>query len=140
MGALVDVLDKQQDKVYGMHPKRALYLATAYPTRFRIQDLHQLRKELAEMARLTDKHPVKYQQKITLEDIKGEDVKLVGLEEKEGTSGNYFIMRIERKDGTTGYISMGFTPICDALKQVDPKKELPADIRFEKTGSSWNMV
>lgn len=140
MGATVDVLDKQQNKVYPMHPKRALYVATAYPTRFRIQNINQLRKELDEMARLAEKHPVKYQQKLTLEDIKGEDVKLVGLEEKEGTSGSYFLMRIERKDGSTGYVSMGFTPICDALKQVDPKKELPADIRFEKSGSSWIMV
>lgn len=31
---LMDVLDKQQKKIIPMHPKRAVYLSTAYPNRF----------------------------------------------------------------------------------------------------------
>ncbi len=140
MGATVDVLDKLQNKVIPMHPKRALYLACAYHTRFRLQSIPQLRKELDEMARLAQKYPVKYQQKLTLEDVRGEELKLVGLEAKEGTSGTYYLMRIERSDKSTGYISMGFAPICEALSQVDPKKDLPAEIKFDKSGSSWVLL
>lgn len=140
MGATVDVLDRQQNKVIAMHPKRALYLASAYHTRFRIQDIKQLRKELAEMARLAQKYPVKYQQKLTLEDVRDEDLKLVDLEQKEGTSGVYYLLRVERPDKTTGYISMGFAPICDVLGQVDKKKDLPAEIKFTKSGSSWMLT
>lgn len=140
MGATVRVMDKQQDKVVDMHPKRALFLATAYHTRFRILDIPNLRKELDEMARLAQKYPVKFQTKLTLEDVKDEELKLISLEEKEGTSGIYYLLRVERSDKSTGYISMGFTPICEALKQVDPKKDLPAEIKFSKSGSSWVMV
>lgn len=140
MGATVKVLDKQQGKVIDMHPKRALYLASAYHTRFRIQDVHELRKELNNMARLAEKYPVKYQQKLTLEDVKDEELLLTSLEQKEGTSGIYYLLRVERKDKSTGYISMGFAPICEALAQVNPKKDLPAEIKFTKSGASWMLV
>ncbi len=91
------------------------------------------------MARLADKHPVEFQEKLTLETVKGENLSLVSMEEKEGTSGIYYLLRVKRPNGKTGYISMGFAPICEALKTVDPKKELPADITFDKVGASWIM-
>lgn len=139
MPYLVDVNDKQMGMVIPMNAKRALYLATAFPQRFSIVSAKQLRKELNDMARLAQKYPVKYQEKLTLEQVRDEELKLVSIEEKEGTSGTYFLLRVERPNHTTGYISMGFAPICDALRQVDPKKDLPGEVLFTKTGSSWIM-
>ncbi len=135
----VEVLDKQMGMVIPIHAKRALYLATNYPTRFTIQNLKHLRKELAEMARLADKHPVEFQQKLTLEDVKDLDLTLVSLEEREGTTGTYFLMRVRKPDKSSGYINMGFQAICDALRGVDVKKELPSEITFTKVSGGWIM-
>jgi hypothetical protein len=49
-------------------------------------------------------------------------------------------MKVKRHDGKTGYISMGFAAICDVLRKVDPKKDLPAEVKFVRSGSSWTMV
>ncbi len=134
------VLDKQLGLEYEVHVKRALYLSTNYPYRFVIKSLKHLQKELDIMARLAAKHPVEYQEKLTLEEVKDLDLTLTSMEEKEGTSGTYFLLRVKCPDGKTGYISMGFAPICAALKTVDVKKELPAEIKFIKKGASWIMV
>ncbi len=133
------VLDKLNGLEYEVHVKRALYLSTNYPTRFAIKSPKHLLKELHIMARLVDKHPVPYQEKLTLEDVKDLDLTLDDLEEKDGTSGIYFLLRVTKPDKKTGYISMGFKPICDVLKTVDVKKELPSQITFTKIGGSWNM-
>ncbi len=140
MPYLVDVLDKQMGLVIPMNAKRALFLSTAYRTRFSIQSTKQLQKELDNMARLADKYPVEFQEKLTLEEVKDEELTLVSMEEKEGTSGTYYLLRVRRANKKTGYISMGFTPICEALHKVDPKKDLPAEIKFTKKGASWIMV
>ncbi len=140
MPNIVDVLDKQMGLVIPVNAKRALYLSTSYPSRFQIQNYKQLKKELAEMARLAARHPVEFQEKLTLEDVKDQDLTLVSMEEKEGTSGTYFLMRVKCKDGKTGYINMGFQAICDALRTVDVKKELPAEITFVKKAGGWIMI
>ncbi len=136
----VDVLDKQQNIVYPVNAKRALYLASNYHSRFRIQNPYQLRKELAAMARLAVKSPVLYQTKLTLETVKDEELICVSIEEKEGTSATYLLLRIKRPNNETGYINMGFEPIVQALKKLDWKKDLPGELKFTKSGSSWIMV
>ncbi len=140
MPNVVEVLDKQMGLVIPVNAKRALYLSTAYSSRFKIIHPNQLKKELDNMARLADKHPVEFQEKLTLEDVKDLDLQLVSLEEKDGTSGTYFLMRVRCPDKRTGYINMGFQAICDALRSVDPKKELPAEIKFTKRAGGWIMI
>lgn len=43
--ALLDVMDKQQNKILSMHPKRALHLATSYPNRFSLVNQNQQNTE-----------------------------------------------------------------------------------------------
>lgn len=140
MPHVVLVKDLQIGKIIPVNAHRANYLQSLYPTRFVVLNHKHLEKELYEMARLADKSPVLYQKKLTLEEVKDEELSCVSIEEKEGTSGVYLLLRIKRKNGETGYISMGFAPIVDALQKLDYKKDLPGELKFTKSGTSWIMV
>lgn len=139
MARTVWIHDNQLEKDIRYHPNRALHLVTSYPIRFSIVDYHDFTKGVNEMARLVEKAPVLYQRKLMLEDVEGLDLSVKDLEEKGGNGSTYFIMRVQLPDKSTGYINMGFAPIVEALRHVDTKKDLPADVRFVKQNNSWLM-
>lgn len=139
MDNTVRIYDNLQDKILRVHPNRAKNWIEHYSNRFSAVSHSEYLKGVSDMARLAAKSPILFQKKLTLEEVKDEEMICVGLEEKEGTSGTYFLLRVKRANGETGYISMGFTPICDALRKLDPKKDLPGEIRFTKSGGSWLM-
>ncbi|MEW5992938.1 MAG: hypothetical protein AB1744_00895 [Candidatus Zixiibacteriota bacterium] len=132
----VRVWDDQMQRYIPMHPRRALHLVHFYPTRFKYSHNPFTPERTNDMTRITDKAPLLYQRRYSLPELEGQDITVMEIEQREGDFGIYMVLRF-KKGKDTGYCTTGSEAIVNALLQIDPQQDLPADLRFVHQGHRW---
>ena len=90
------------------------------------------------MARLAD-YGIRDRDAVTLrlEDLEGEEVKIMGAEIRDGNWGDFAVMDVMKEDAEVVTVVTGAIFVIDALKDATVKKAFPLDARFFKRGRTW---